>query len=72
MKSTMYPNNPYIQNHEEIASYDMPIGDALDVYDQKHGMEHNDLLRAQYSHWRAEVTGVPELLNANYRKLLGL
>lgn len=68
----MYQNNIYIQNHEEVAAMGGDIGVCLDKYDAKHGLAHNDLLRAQYCHWRAEVTGVPELLNANYRKLLGL
>lgn len=71
MKTTMYPGNPYIENHNEIMGYDMPIGDALDMYDNEHGLEHNDLLRAQYCHWRSKVTGVPELLSRDYAELLG-
>ena len=38
MKTTMYPGNPYIENHNEIMGYDMPIGDALDMYDNEHGL----------------------------------
>lgn len=55
----MYQNNIY-------------IGVCLDKYDAKHGLAHNDLARAQYKHWRATVTGVPELMSADDKKLLGL
>lgn len=38
----------------------------------KHGLGRNDLARAQYCHWRATVTGVPELLRPADKQLLGL
>ena len=68
----MYQNNIYIQNHEEVKSMGGDIGVCLDKYDKKHGLKHNDLARAQYKHWRSVQTGVPELLSAADRKLLGL
>lgn len=68
----MYQNNIYIQNHEEVAAMGGDIGVCLDKYDHKHGLPHDDLARAQYKHWRATVTGVPELLSAPDKKLLGL
>lgn len=68
----MYQNNIYVENHKEIAGYKKPIGVSLDMYDNAHGLPHNDLLRAQYKHWRATVTGVPELMSADDKKLLGL
>lgn len=68
----MYHNNIYIKNHEEIAGMSGDIGVCLDKYDKKHGLKHDDLARAQYKHWRAEITGVPELLTPDDRKLLGL
>lgn len=72
MKTTMYPGNIYIEHHEEIAAYGRDIGVSLDMFDNDHGMKHDALARAQYKHWRAEVTGVPELLSANDKHLLGL
>lgn len=66
----MYQNNIYIQNHEEVAAMGGDIGVCLDKYDHKHGLKHNDLARAQYCHWRATVTGVPELLSMPYKNLL--
>lgn len=66
----MYKNNIYIENHEEVAAMGGDIGVCLDKYDHKHGLKHNDLARAQYCHWRATVTGVPELLSIPYRNLL--
>ena len=68
----MYPNNIYIKNHEEVKSMGGDIGVSLDKFDQKYGLKHNDLARAQYKHWRSVQTGVPELLSAADRKLLGL
>lgn len=78
MTSTMYPDNIYIQNYDELKSITKPNGDKadmgvqFDIFDQRHGLEHNDLLRAQYKHWRATVTGVPDLLSVPDKKLLGL
>ena len=68
----MYKNNIYIDNHEEVAAMGGDIGVCLDKYDAKHGLKRNDLARAQYRHWRATVTGVPELLSVPDKKLLGL
>lgn len=48
------------------------IGVCLDKYDAKHGLKHDALARAQYRHWRATVTGVPELLRPADKQLLGL
>ena len=76
MTSTMYPDNIYVQNHEEILdickTMDKDTNDAFIIFDQRHGLEHNDLLRAQYKHWRATVTGVPDLMIVPDKKLLGL
>ena len=66
----MYKNNIYIENHEEVAAMGGDIGVCLDKYDHKHGLKHNVLARAQYCHWRATVTGVPELLSMPYKNLL--
>ncbi len=68
----MYHNNIYIKNHEEIAGMGGDIGVCLDKYDHKYGLKHDNLARAQYKHWRSEMTGVPELLTHDDRKLLGL
>lgn len=68
----MYPNNIYIKNYKEVKSMGGDIGVCLDKYDAKHGLKRDALARAQYCHWRAVVTGVPELLSANDKKLLGL
>ena len=48
------------------------MGVQFDIFDQRHGLEHNDLLRAQYKHWRAVETGVDKLLSKADKKLLGL
>ena len=68
----MYKNNIYIDNHAEVAAMGGDIGVCLDKYDAKHGLKRNDLARAQYRHWRAAVTGVPELLRPADKQLLGL
>lgn len=73
-----YPDNIYIQNYDELSRITLPNGNAadmgvqFDIYDQRYGIEHNDLARAQYRHWRATVTGVPELLRPADKQLLGL
>lgn len=72
MSTKMYSDNIYIQHHAEIADYGKDIGVSLDMYDNAHGMPHNALARAQYKHWRATVTGVPELLSADDKRMLGL
>ena len=68
----MYKNNIYIDNHAEVAAMGGDIGVCLDKYDAKHGLARNELARAQYRHWRATVTGVPELLSVEDRELLDL
>lgn len=81
-----YPNNRYINDYDNVASITMPFVDAngnrttkradmgvkLDIYDQMNNLEHDDLARAQYSHWRALATGVDDLLSRPERQLLGL
>lgn len=76
----MYPDNIYIQHAEEMKNMDKnpeqegiqnaTIGTAFDLFDQKYNLKHNDLLRAQYCHWRAVETGAKELLPPDYKKLL--
>ena len=72
----MYPDNIYIQNYDELRQITQPNGNKadmsvqFDIYDQRYGIEHNDLARAQYCHWRAVETGVPELLSRPDKKLL--
>ena len=72
----MYPDNVYIQNHEEIVQIyenmhkDMLV--AFVVFDKRHGLEHNNLAQAQYKHWRAVETGADSLLSLQDKKLLGL
>ena len=68
----MYPNNIYVKNHEEIKKLTGDIGVQLDQYDDAHNLKHDALARAQYKHWRAQQTGVPELLSVEDRRLLGL
>lgn len=68
----MYKNNIYIKNHKEVAAMGGDIGVCLDKYDHKHGLKHDAVARAQYKHWRAVQTGVPELLSERDRELLGL
>lgn len=68
----MYPNNIYVKNHEEIKKLTGDIGVQLDQYDNDHGLKHDALARAQYKHWRAQQTGVPELLSVEDKRLLGL
>ena len=72
----MYQNNIYIDNYEELRAITLPNGNKddmgvqFDIFDQRHGLKHDDLARAQYCHWRATVTGVPELLSVPYKNLL--
>ncbi len=82
----MYKNNIYIKNHKELSAITKsvrqedgsitqevaPIGVRLDVYDDRHGLKHNDLARAQYKHWLSVETGVDKLLTPDDRELLGL
>ena len=68
----MYPNNIYVKNHEEIKKLTGDIGVQLDQYDDAHNLKHDALARAQYKHWRAQQTGVPELLSVEDKHLLGL
>lgn len=73
----MYPNNPYIKHHAELAAIKddngnkADMGYQFDVFDKRHGLPHDDLLRAQYKHWRSVVTGA-DLLSVDEKKLLGL
>ena len=41
----MYPENIYIQNHEEVKSMGGDIGVCLDKYEHMHGLPHDDLAR---------------------------
>lgn len=76
----MYPDNIYIQHEAELANIDKnptqpgvqkaSIGVALDIFDKEHGLEHNDLLRAQYKHYLAVKTGVDNLLSIYDKKIL--
>ncbi len=68
----MYQGNIYIKYHEEVAAMGGDIGVCLDKFDAKHGLEHDNLARAQYKHWRSIITGVPELLSVEDRELLDL
>ena len=68
----MYPNNIYVKNHEEIKKLTGDIGVQLDQYDDAHNLKHDALARAQYKHWRAQQTGVPELLSVEDKRLRGL
>ena len=68
----MYPNNIYVKNQEEIKKLTGDIGVQLDQYDDAHNLKHDALARAQYKHWRAQQTGVPELLSVEDKRLLGL
>ena len=68
----MYKDNIYIKNHEEMKSYGNDMGVAFDKFDDKHGLEYNERLQAEYRHWRAKQTGVSELLSARDRQILGL
>lgn len=68
----MYESNIYIKNYAEVKKYPGDIGVQLDQYDNDHKLKHNALARAQYKHWRAQQTGVPELLSRNDRDLLGI
>lgn len=76
----MYPDNIYIQHADEMKQMDnnpelegiqeADMSVAFDLFDQKHNLEHNDLLRAQYLHWRAVETGAHNLLTMKYKKIL--
>lgn len=69
----MYKNNIYIiKNYAEVKKYPGDIGVQLDQYDNAHGIKHDDLARAQYKHWRSVQTGVPELMSADDKRLLGI
>lgn len=46
------------------------IGVALDIFDNKYNLEHNDLLRAQYKHYLAVKTGVEDLLSPDDKRIL--
>lgn len=61
--------NIYIENHQEILDIYKQSGvngvdNHLDIFDQRHGLKHNDRLRAEYM----QHIGLP--LSVEYRKLL--
>lgn len=72
----MYPENIYIQNYDELRQITQPNGNKadmgvqFDIFDQRHGLKYAAIARAQYCHWRAVETGVPELLSRPDKKLL--
>ena len=68
----MYEYNIYVKNYEAIKKLPGDIGVQLDQYDNAHGIKHDDLARAQYKHWRSVQTGVPELMSADDKRLLGI
>ncbi len=68
----MYESNIYIKNYDEIKKLPGDIGVQLDKFDNIHHLKHDDLARAQYKHWRAQQTGVPELMSVDDKRLLGL
>ena len=68
----MYESNIYIKNYATIKKYAGDIGVQLDRYDNDHSLKRDDLARAQYKHWRSVQTGVPELLSAEDKALLGI
>ena len=72
MKSTMYPDNPYIQGAEEIAGYNLPRKEAMDKYDGIHGLRRDATRRAQYRHWLSAITGIAEIMSREDREILGL
>ena len=55
-----------------MKKYPGDIGVQLDKFDNDHKLKHNALLRAQYKHWRSIQTGVPELMSADDKRLLGI
>ncbi|WP_270417470.1 hypothetical protein [Butyricicoccus sp. AM78-15b2TA] len=68
----MYESNIYIKNYAEVKKYHGDMGVQLDKFDDAHNLKHDALARAQYKHWRAQQTGVPELLSVEDKRLLGL
>lgn len=56
MKKNTYPNNFYVQHHDEIIEISknggevcvVPTDICLDKMDAKYGLHRDDLLRAQY------------------------
>ena len=68
----MYPNNIYIKHYAEVKKYHGDMGVQLDKFDNAHNLKHDALSRAQYKHWRAQQTGVPELLSVEDKRVLGI
>lgn len=64
--------NIYKENYDEVRAFEGDMGVQLDQYDDAHGLPYDALARAEYKKWRAEVTGVPELLSAEDKALLGI
>ena len=60
----------YKLQHRHIAKLEGDIGVQLDKWDFDHNLKKDDLARAVYIQWRADKTGVPELLSKPYRDLL--
>ena len=55
-----------------MKKYHGDMGVQLDQFDNAHNLKHDALARAQYKHWRSVQTGVPELMSADDKRLLGL
>lgn len=81
-----YAGNKYISDYDNLSSITKPykdldgnwgtekadMGVQFDIYDQINNLEHDDLARAQYKHWRALATGGDELLSIRDKQILGL
>lgn len=81
-----YAGNKYISDYENLKNITTPykdlngnwhtkspdMGVKFNIYDKMNGLEHDDLARAQYKHWRALATGTDELLSVQEKRLLGL
>lgn len=73
----MYPGNVYIEHYDELRAITKAdgskadMGVQFDIFDQRHGLPHDDLARAQYIHWREVETGT-KLLSVDERKLLDM
>ena len=67
-----YPENVYVKNYEAVKAMGGDMNVMLDKYDNAHGLKFDEVARAQFKHWRAEVTGVPELMSVRDRQVLGL
>ena len=82
----MYKNNVYIDNYKELSAITQdveqtdgtiktqkaPLDTQFKIFEERHNLPHDERARAQYRHWRATVTGVPELLRPADKQMLGL